>query len=64
MLPLDPRTDFPHYYSRAIQTLGIDYEGLEFLYPSDGPWPRGVSVVRWKRGGGMKGMLALIVAYP
>ena len=40
MAQVAPGGAFPHFYSRAIQKLGIDYEGLEFLYPSDGPWPQ------------------------
>jgi hypothetical protein len=30
---------FPHYYARRKQTLGIQYEADEFLYPHDAPWP-------------------------
>ena len=40
MTQLAPKADFPHYYSRAIQRLGIEYKDTEFLYPSNGPWPQ------------------------
>jgi hypothetical protein len=32
-------SDFERYYARRKQALGVLYEGDEFLYPSDGPWP-------------------------
>lgn len=35
----DAKADFELYYARRKQALGVLYEGDEFLYPSDGPWP-------------------------
>jgi hypothetical protein len=35
----DENTEFGRYYARRKQALGVLYDGDEFLYPSDGPWP-------------------------